>query len=281
MTRVLDHQSRVSDVSIQTWLDQAAKRLGQAGVASARLDALLLLSDAVGRDKAWLLAHCEQTVDQKSLLALNARLVRRVKREPMAYIRGRQDFFGRTFTVNQNVLIPRPETETIVELLLELPGPRTAKLLDVGTGSGCIAITAKLELPNLKVYGTDMSPQALAIARYNATALGSAVGFRQQDLMSAEDRGPFGYIVANLPYVNPAWRRSPETAFEPKEALFADDNGLTLIKKLITQASSQLASDGYLILEADTSQHQAISAHAQPMYKLVRQRDLIVVLQRY
>ena len=234
------------------WLEQATATLRRAGIPSARLDAQLLLAEVLGKEKTWLLAHPEHSLTQPELIKLSRYLERRSNREPLAYIRGYTEFYGRKFTVSPDVLIPRPETETIVETLHRLPPP--GKLVDVGTGSGCIAITAKLEFPELEVFGVDINPEALAVARQNATQLRAAVEFKIGDLL---DGFPFtvDVITANLPYVDEQWTRSPETAFEPDGALFAGQGGLELIKELLTQIPSCLKPGGYVLLEADPRQH--------------------------
>jgi release factor glutamine methyltransferase len=267
-------------VTTGLWLRMATAQLATAQVQTARLDALLLLCDELGEDKAWMLAHPEHTPSNQQLQSLAAKLKRRLQHEPMAYIRGKQAFFGRDFTVTLATLIPRPETESLVELLLALPHNSGDKVLDIGTGTGCIAITAKLEAPELQVFASDISEDALAAARHNAQQLGATVTFYKQDMFDDETSGPYKFIVSNLPYVSRKWQRSPETNFEPSSALFAKDDGLALIKRLITQASPHLKSHGYLLLEADPRQHPAIRDFAkQHGYILYGQQGFCLVLQ--
>lgn len=190
---------------------------------------------------------------------------------PEAYKRGVQDFYGRDFIVNPGVLIPRPETEMIVDMVLNLVGrpylpgvkPSAAKLpedltiVDVGTGSGCIAITLKLELPEAKVMGVDISEGALKVARENAKKYEADVELIKSDLLGAVDFQP-DLVVANLPYVDESWKWLDKEALshEPKIALYANDGGLELIYKLINQVVERKIK--HLILEADPSQHERI-----------------------
>jgi release factor glutamine methyltransferase len=248
-------------VTYREWLHQSATTLRHTGIESARLDALVLLCDELSQDKAWILAHDDLELTTSQQQNLKAKLTRRQKREPLAYIRGTQEFYGRSFAVTPDVLIPRPETESIIELLDTLALPTNATVADIGSGSGAIAITAKLEHPEYNIIATDISPTALAIARRNANDLSAEIDFRQGNLLEplAEQ---VDVVVANLPYVDPAWQRSPETDYEPAQALFAADHGLALVHKLITGAPAHLTNAGYLILEADPEQHRHILEQA-------------------
>jgi release factor glutamine methyltransferase len=258
-----------------TFLTHATQQLVASGIATARLDALVLLSDALAKDKSWVLAHPEFILTDAALRGLHAKLDKRARRMPLAYIRGRQEFYGRDFSVTPDVLIPRPETETMISVI---KGLAPASLLDVGTGSGAIAITACLELPNSAVAGCDISIAALTIARQNAARLKAPVTFFVSDLLSGTP-AHYDAIAANLPYVDPYWDRSPETDAEPAIALFADDAGLAYIKKLIEQAPATLNKNGYLILEADPRQHAAITAYAA-QFAHVATDGFVVTLQK-
>lgn len=170
------------------------------------------------------------------------------------------------------------------ELVKETPprlldSPRL-RLIDVGTGSGCLGISAKLEMPELDVTLADVSRHALAVATKNSQQLKAEVSIIQSNLLTSFPIQP-DFILANLPYVDPEWELSPELKHEPALALFADENGLRLIKKLIQQASIQLASGGYLLLEADTSQLDAISIYANDhgMHETTR-RGFIICLKK-
>lgn len=202
-------------------------------------------------------------------------------KEPKAYKDGAIDFYGRSFIVNPAVLIPRSETEAAIDLVLSLAGkeylpgvkvapsvlPKIPKILDVGTGSGCIAITLKLELENADVTAVDISSDALEIAKKNASVLGADVKFMRSDLLN-DVSGDFDVIVANLPYVDENWDWLDKEAleFEPELALYAGDGGLEIISKFLEQA---IGRTKYLILEADPCQHSAIISSANG-FKLVK-----------
>lgn len=253
------NSSLTATLTIEHWLATNTAELRQVGIQSARLDCLILLEHVIKKDRTWLLAHLDHIVSSKKDAALSALLARRRRREPLAYITGSKEFYGRTFAVNPDVLIPRPETEFIIELLRSHTHPRET-ILDVGTGTGCIAISAALELPNRTLAACDISPAALAVAEHNMASFGPRLQIFRSDLLDRASR--YDCIVANLPYVDPSWQRSTETDFEPALALFAKHNGLELINRLIDQAPAHLNSSGRLFLEADPMQHQAIKTYA-------------------
>jgi len=248
------------DQLIRTQTDE----LRGAGIASARLDVLVLLSDALEQDKAWLLAHGDQQLDEPDIIEhLRGQIARRKRREPLSYIRGQQEFYGRRFMVNPHVLIPRPETETLIELVLGLPLPRQFTAIDVGTGSGIIAVTLKLERPAAAVLAIDSTSEALEAAEQNARNLHAGVTFLQSNLLQNCPVQTADVVIANLPYVSRDWQRSPETDFEPANALFAGQDGLGLIYELIDQVGRYIRAGGYVALEADPVQHGRIVLRAQ------------------
>lgn len=196
---------------------------------------------------------------------------------PEAYKQGWQDFYGRKFIVNRNVLIPRPETEMIIDAMLNLVGrpylsgvkPDDAvmnaeglEILDVGTGSGCIAITLKLEIPEANLTASDISFEAISVAKKNAANLGAEMNFIKSDLMNDIDFIP-DVVVANLPYVDKNWKWLDRKSLsrEPNLALYADENGLKLINALIEQVAERKVK--YLVLEADPCQHAQIIKRAE------------------
>ena len=252
-----------SPTSVDTWLAAAAAQLRAAGIASGRLDSELLLNHVLQRPRHWLHAHGDSTLLHEQQAQAEQLLTRRLKHKPLAYLVGHKEFYGRDFVVSPAVLVPRPETEQMIALLLQLIQPTQRTIADVGTGSGILAITAQLELPPCQVDAYDVSPEALAIAQRNAQQHGvTSVKFIQSDLLAAAQQR-YDVILANLPYVSPTWQRDDrETAHEPTLALFAEGDGLALISTLLAQTERWLAPGGLLILEADPCQHSRIIACA-------------------
>ena len=257
-----------SALTVNDWLADATRQLVFNNVPSARLDAELLLAHTLRQPRTWLHGHGDDILEARMIEIANARLDLRIDRVPVAYIVGHKEFYGRRFKVTTATLIPRPESEALIEILIKalpknesLLNERPLRLVDVGTGSGILGITAKLEHPELDVTLVDISRHALKVATTNATTLHAEVTALQSNLLADY---PFvaDIIIANLPYVNPEWERSPETDHEPPLALFAEKNGLSLIFELLIQTKSKLVNGGKLILEADPEQHPDIIKEA-------------------
>lgn len=231
--------------TISDWLPDAEKRLSAIGSDAPRLEAQLLAAHILLVDRNWIVAHPREPLPEHAAEAL---LQRREAREPLAYILGRREFYGRLFAVRPGVLIPRQETETLVEAaLLE---PRPMRLLDLGTGSGALGITLKLERPEWDVTGSDISPSALEIAQENARELGADVRFVLSDGFAAPELGRFDLIVVNPPYIARGAALIPEIAgFEPELALYGGDTGLQFYQMLAAEAGEHLEPDGALITE--------------------------------
>lgn len=249
----------VTNMIISEWLKVATKSLKNISILSARLDAELILANTLRKNRTYLHAHLDEEIDPRRLDIANARLDLRLDRVPIAYILGYKEFYGRKFTVSPSVLIPRPESEDLISLFLELTASEITEktLIDIGTGSGCLGIAVKLERDNLSVILSDISKPALKIAEKNANTLKADVTIQQQSLLNRQIR-PVDYIFANLPYVDKDWDVSPELKYEPELALFAEDEGLKLILELISQAPRCLTSNGLLFIEADPCQHNRI-----------------------
>lgn len=218
-----------------------------------RVDARVLLQHVLGVEHAYLLAHAEQVLDPGTAAAFGALVERRRGGLPVAYLTGRREFYGRVFEVGSAVLIPRPETELLVELALErLPRDAAARVLDLGTGSGCIAVSLALERPRLEVWAVERSVAALALASANAARLGAGnvrcVRGAWYEPLGAQR---FDLIVSNPPYVAASDRHLSEgdLRFEPRQALSAGSDGLDAIRVIIAGAPAHLNSGGWLLLE--------------------------------
>jgi release factor glutamine methyltransferase len=261
-------------------VDGARRRLEAAGIprAEAALDVELLARDVLGWDRATWLARRddeESAVDASALpgrgigafaASFEPRVQRRLKREPMAYIRGTQEFYGREFLVGPGVLIPRPETEFVVQAALAaaaLPSRSVLRLADIGTGSGCLAVTLALELHSPRLVATDISAEALTIARGNAAAHGvsSRITFVETSYLDGV-AGPFDLVVSNPPYVRAtdAPRLAPEVRdHEPHQALYGGDDGLRDIRAVTAAAAGKLAPGGALVMEIGMGQAGAVT----------------------
>ena len=273
-------------LSIADFLAISTKTLSKAGIASARLDSELILAHVLRRSREWLLAHDATALTQPQQQQARQLLLQRTQRQPIAYLTGRRDFYGHSFLVNEQVLVPRPESEVILAMLDELMQDNHLRtVLDVGTGSGCLAISIKLTHPDLAVSACDISESALPVARLNAARLlpsSQQVKFYQSDLLSDLPVGSqFDLIVANLPYLSPGQDGlSPELAYEPATALYADDDGLSLIKQLITTAPAHLTPRGYLLLEMNTKQVETVASYATDYrYQVVKQEPFHLLMR--
>lgn len=254
-------------MTIADWLKNASQKID-------RLDAELLLTHHLGAaDRSYLVAHSDEEIYDSQVL--DALLERRVKKEPLAYIIGHREFYGRNFFVTPDVLIPRPESEDIIELAKSI---KPSHILDVGTGSGCLAVTLALELPNATVSAIDISDKALRVAQKNAARYHAKINFHKSDLLADYKVKSGTLIVANLPYVDRKWEwLDPESLnYEPSLALYAEKNGLGLIWRLIDQAPN----NSQLIIEADPCQHQAIIDYAKEKYPKFSIKNYIISLSK-
>ena len=219
-------------VPVRDALDSALVALRAAGVDTPRLDAEVLLAHALETDRAALVIDPDREVAGPAARWFQDAIRRRaIEREPVAYLVGRKGFRHIELQVDPRVLIPRPETELLVEAGLELP--HGARVVDVGTGSGAVALALKHERPDLDVTGTDTSTAALDLARANAERLGLDVAWQRADLFD----GAFDAVLSNPPYVEDGARLEPELAHEPREALFAGGDGLDVVRRLVERAA--------------------------------------------
>jgi release factor glutamine methyltransferase len=224
--------------SIADLLADGRRRLAAAPFRPEPREAALLLGRVLGWSEARLLAHPDSAVDGAAARRFADLLERRLRGEPVAYLFGEREFYGRAFLVDPRVLIPRPESEHLIERALALALPACPRILDLGTGSGCLAVTLALELARARVVATDRSPAALAVARTNARRLAAQVAFAGADLATALNLDRFDLVVANPPYVGRQEEAalSPEVVeHEPASALFAAEGGLAIIRRLLTE----------------------------------------------
>lgn len=249
-------------MTIGEFLQKSTKLLADAGIDSARLDCLVLLEDTLGKDRASLLAHTEDDLTSAELTQLQAWIKKRATHTPLAYIRGKAPFYGRTFLVDQNVLTPRPETEGIITFLKELGLPKQPRIADIGTGSGCIGITAALEIPESSVDLYDISPAALNIAEKNARALGATIRCLKSDLLGSIE-GAYHVIVTNLPYVPDAYPINAAAAHEPKLALFSGVDGLDHYRTFWEQLGKLTPKPQFVITESFPDQHHTLAVLAR------------------
>ena len=256
-------------ITVADALGEATQRLGDAGVEGPRRDATLLLAGATGRPRTWLMAHPEAQLQTDALAAFDAMVGRRAVREPVSRILGRREFWSLEMTVTPDTLDPRPETETLVEAVAaRLAGrPRPLRILDLGTGSGCILLALLSELPQAEGLGIEISEAALAAARANAGALGlqRRAAFEAGD-WGRQVGGVWQAIVSNPPYIVNAEIQdlAPEVAdYDPPRALSGGADGLDAYRALLPEAARLLAPDGLLALELGRGQFDAVARLAE------------------
>lgn len=257
-----ENRSPITDLRArETWtvgavLQWTATHFAERALDTPRLDAEVLLAHVLGKDRVYLYTHYDQPLTQTERSAYRDFIHRRAAHEPVAYITGHKEFFGRDFEVSSAVLIPRPETEHVVEAVQRWPhAPR--RILDVGTGSGCLAVTLACEFSHAQVVATDLSVAALQVARLNAAAHGVAdrIAFHAGDLYEPVAHEIFDVIVSNPPYVEmDAELASDVRDYEPANALFAGVDGLDVIRRLIDGLPQQLARPGLFACEVGHDQ---------------------------
>jgi release factor glutamine methyltransferase len=256
-------------VQLRPALNSAIERLAADRVPSPRMNAELLLMFTIDCDRAYLYGHPERELTAEELRRYQEALVRRAAGEPAQYITGHQEFWGMDLIVSPAVLIPRPETEHVVEAVIGIvrdaasrddarqaraPAPSELRIADVGTGSGAIALALAREFPTGEIDATDISPEALEVARANAARheLSSRIRFRQIDLLTAFPAATFDFVVSNPPYVGESEEDQVQLEvrkFEPRSAVFAGPTGLEVIGNLVPQARDALKPGGWLVFE--------------------------------
>jgi len=271
-------------MTVGQFLSRSEYRLKTAGIGSARLDVLILLEDILHKERAWILAHPEYGLSPAQLRRLNRRLERRATHVPLAYIRGHSEFYGRRFKVNRHVLEPRPESETMIDLLKQLVQSRKLKassfnIADVGTGNGAIGITAALEFPGSVVDLYEISAGALAVAKHNLHLHELRLHARKMNLLSRPLR-PYDVVLANLPYVPDDWKINEAALLEPKIAIFGGKDGLDVYRKLFHQLHRFTWKPNYVLTEALPPQHQSLVAIAELNgFLLYKSQDFIQIFR--
>lgn len=253
-------------ISIAETVLQGANKLRKAGVPEARREAGSLLAFALERDRSFILSHAGDEISDEQLEVFRGYVNQRGDRKPLQYITGRQEFYGLEFEVTPDVLIPRPETELLIDTTLKLvEQDRSILICDVGTGSGCIAVTLLHKLPQARAVAIDLSPPALEVAQRNAGqhAVNDRIEFVLSDCFDGIDshRGSFDLIVSNPPYVADGALEGLQREvrdFEPRMALEAGADGLTIIRRLVTGAEEFLKLGGHLLFEIGFDQHEAV-----------------------
>lgn len=237
-------------LSVSSALESARKQIPY-------LDALLLMEHSLNIDRAHLMAHLDKALSAAQAAKFKRLVVRRFKGEPVAYILGKKEFYGLELRVTPDVLIPRPETEDLVEFAIK-DAQEAEKLLDVGTGSGAIAIAVAKTRPDLEITASDISAAALKVAKYNATRHSVNIKFIRSNLFLAIKKMGFDLVVANLPYVRDKAALSPEGMQEPAQALRGGNDGLGIYRRFFAEVCDYLSPNGYVIIEAEPAQHNEL-----------------------
>ena len=266
------HWSLTTGTTVGRALISAAQRLSETSSETARLDSQVLLAHVLNQNRSWLFAHHEHELSEGDCRRYADLITRRRRREPVAYLLGRKAFYGLEFGVDQRVLIPRPETELLVDLVLAQISDRAGRpvvVADVGTGSGAIAITVAMHAPEAKVYGIDISRDALDVAEENRSRFTPDGGpeFLEGDLLSPLPE-PADVIVANLPYIADeeySGLQSDVRDYEPRLALKAGAEGLDLIERLLEQLPNRVQTRGAVLLEISPRQGEVVQRMAQEL----------------
>lgn len=248
-------------LTVGEWIAAAEAELALAGVESARLEAQIIAGYSLGQTRSWAMAHLDDPIAGEQA---SKALERRLQREPLAYILGWKEFYGRRFAVRSGVLIPRPETEALIELVLDIcrHWPNLRTVVDIGTGSGCIAVTLALE-GHLHVTATDVSEVAADVARENAAMLMAEVEVLSGDRFAPLKGRNFDIVVSNPPYVMDGETLMPEVAdYEPAEALYAGRDGLDAYRWLMSDSADHVSEGGWLCVEIGAGQAERVEAIA-------------------
>ncbi len=268
-----------SSTTVLEWLTASTSALKESGSETPRLDSLILLEDVLKLNRASLLAHPEQKLTPEQGRKLNAKLALRLDHVPLAYIRKKIEFYGRDFFVDERVLVPRPESESIIEELLSIKLPSPSVIADIGTGSGVLGVTAALEIPGSLVDLYDISPGALDIANRNAKSFSLKLKVEESDLLNRLVRPP-SVVLANLPYVPDNYPVKEAVQHEPRVALYGGNDGMSFYRDFWKQLAS-IDSVKIIITESLTNQHEQQAKLAEKAgYRFVKTTELVQVFER-
>lgn len=257
-------------MTVSDWLKDSERELFAAAVPTARLDSLVLLEDALGVERAQLLAHPDRGIPADVQNVLKKQVARRLKHEPLAYVRGKTEFYGREFVVSEAVLEPRPESETIIGLLLRycngvlklVQDDGGIRIADVGTGSGALGITAQLELPEAVVELLEVDDKAIEVAKTNVIKFTACIPVLKTDLLDGSS-GSYDILLCNLPYVPDTHTINAAALHEPSIAIFGGPDGLDLYRKLFDQVAELEKQPLLILCESLPPQHEALKAIAE------------------
>ena len=267
-------------MTIESFLRDSTKKLSDAGIGTARLDSLVLLEDVSGRDRAWLLAHPEHKLSPSEIAKLEKLLSQRAEHQPLAYVRKKTEFYGREFIITPAVLEPRPESETMIDCLKKLPKlPQNVRIADVGTGSGALGITAKLELPDSRVELLEIDSEALKVAQMNVDKYTMDVPAARSDLLTTSGQDN-NVLLCNLPYVPDGYQLNPPAMREPQVAIFGGEDGLDLYRRLFNQVKKLKNKPLFILCESLPPQHDELARiSASAAYELHITDDFIQVFE--
>ncbi len=272
-------------MNIDKWLKYSIETLSESNIPTARLDCLVLLVDELDKDKHWILANLDYKLSKNIIDRLSNKILRRSIHEPLAYIRGKSEFYGREFVVNNNTLEPRPETETMIEVLKSLP-TNFQSIVDVGTGTGAIAIIAKYLYPDTKVFAIDIDNKCIQVSKENAETHYVNIKFLHGNLLEPiinnkniiSIDGDKWIVLANLPYVPENHTINEAAMFEPKHAIFGGEDGLDFYREMFGQIVVIRNRPSYVLTESLPFQHKELENIAKESnYILLKTEDFIQV----
>lgn len=270
-------------MKIDDWLRSATQTLSKAGIQTARLDSLVLLESVLTQDRSWIIANPQEEISKSKLNKLDKLISQRSSHIPIAYITHKAYFYNNAFYIDDQVLIPRSESEKIIDILKTLPKTHLSTIIDIGTGSGILAITAKLLCPTSRVVALDIDPECLKIAKKNSLSMNADIMLLKSDLLESlpTNLANNSIFLVNLPYVADSFNINAEARFEPKTAIFGGSKGLDLYSRLFNQIITLKAKPSYVITESFPDQQLDIqSMAARAGYQCLAVDDFIQLFSR-